>query len=136
MKVNGYCFDNIIPWLLLLLIPFGFLAETAVIILVLLRYKWYNVIPFMFLGICLFAHFLPNILFDYSAKKTLQQILLIVVYCIGYSTFYFRCIDDVQSLWDKYLKVCVFFAYVAILQYVVFLFTGIDPLAYACRCHG
>lgn len=124
-------YNNFIILLLFLLIPLGFIAESLVILLILLTYRWCNVIPVLVLILFIFAHFLINHLFySYTVVKPFQQMVLVALYAIGYSVFFKRCVDGI-NIWNCYLNACFYYACIATLQGVVFLLTGEDFLGFA-----
>lgn len=130
----SFCKDNFLVYLLLTLIPFGVIGETLAVFLVLCIYRWYNVIPACALGIIFLTHYLlTGLWYEYPLLRTLQQIFLIMLYFIGYSTLYKRGATDIESIWKKYLMICVFFALIAWLQFAIYLGTGVDFLQWPDR---
>lgn len=126
--------DNFFVYLLFVMIPFGVIGETIAIFLFLCFYRWNNVIPACAVGIVFLTHYLlTGVWYEYPFLKTLQQILLIMLYFIAYSTLYKRNLPNIESIWDKYLKICVFFAIIAWLQLIVYWGTGIDVLLWPGR---
>lgn len=117
------------PYLLFGLIPLGVVGETLAIIILLCRYRWWGVMPALAIAVVLFTHFLlTGLWWNYPALKTFQQIFLIVIYYIGYSTFFKRISPDIDTVWEKYLKICFCFSIIAWFQFAVYLGTGIDLL--------
>lgn len=130
----SFCKDNFLIYLLLALIPFGVIGETLAVLLVLCIFRWNNVIPACALGILFLTHYLlTGVWYEYPLMKTLQQIFLIMLYFIAYSTLYKRGMSDIESIWVKYLKVCVLFAGIAWIQLFVYWVTGIDALLWPGR---
>lgn len=130
----SFCRDNFLVYFLLLMIPFGVIGETITVFLFLCFYRWNNVIPACTVGVIFLTHYLlTGVWYDYPFFKTLQQILLIILYFIAYSTLYKRNLSNIESIWDKYLKVCVFFAIIAWLQLFIYWGTGIDVLLWPGR---
>ena len=132
MKMSFRLNSNIVQWLLLLLFPLGFVFESCVMAVLLLNYRWCNVVRILFLSLLLLAHFsITILLYDYSLKKPAEQILLITVYFLGYSVFFKHCVNDIDSIWNKYLRVCEFFSLLAIIQLCFMVILNIDPFYFA-----
>ena len=116
------------------MIPFGVIGETLAILFILCNYRWNNVIPACSVGVILLTHYLlTGIWYDYPLLKTLQQIFLIILYYIAYSTLYRRVIPNIDFVWEKYLKACDLFSLIAWLQLFVYWGTGIDVLLWPGR---
>lgn len=129
--------SEVIQWLLLLIIPLGVNFESLVVVMILLLYRWTNVVPAISWSILLLVHaFLSCLLYDYSIFKPLQQIILVALYFIAYSTLFVRCVNDVNDIWEKYLKVCVLFSYIAFIQLLSVVSIGFDPFYFLTETIG
>lgn len=127
MSTHRRIFHDIIPWVLLLAIPFGDKVESVIIVFILLIFKWENILITSLIATLLFLHAVPTIIFhDYPSPKVFQQILLISAYIIGYSTFFKKCVPSVDDFWKKYMLACLFFSYLSLIEYVVYLINGTD----------
>jgi len=126
--LGGRWIDHLIQWVLLLMIPFGVIGETVVVMCILLLYKWKNVTATLIFAIILLIHLLPGIFFyDYPHAKGIQQVILVTVYFLGYSTFYRSCVRGTEEIWKKYTQACQIFAVLAFVQLFIFTATGYDP---------
>lgn len=118
---------GISTYILLALIPLGVIGETCAISCVLLKNKWNNVDLSLFLGIILLTHFLlTGIWNEYPIWKTLQQIILLMFYFVSYSTFFKKKCYDVDGIWSKYLRICIFFSFLSWIQLFVYWYSGND----------
>lgn len=132
--IMNFSKDSFLVYLLLVMIPLGVVGETLSILIVLCSYRWHNVIPAFTIGLLLLTHYLlTGLWYDYPVSKTLQQISLIMLYFIAYSTFFKWGVHGFGGIWEKYLKVCFFFALIAWLQLFVYWGTGIDFLLWPGR---
>lgn len=118
---DGRWVDHLIQWLLLLAIPLGVVGETIVIVCILMVYKWKNVFSAIGMASLLLLHLVPGILlYNYPYEKGFQQVALLSLYYIGYSTFYSGCVKNTREIWIKYLKVCRVFAIIAAIQFGIY----------------
>ena len=134
-KKNGVFRDmsriDLTQWVLLWAITGGRYIETIGLLFVLLKYKWYNIRIGLFISIILFLHVGIMCLLDgYAINKSVQQILLIFIYILGYSTFFKRAFTDVETLFSKYRFICGFVSVFGIVQFLYALLFGVDIFAF------
>lgn len=122
---------DLTQWVLLWAITGGRYIETIGLLFVLLKYKWYNIRIGLFISIILFLHVGIMCLLDgYAINKSVQQILLIFIYILGYSTFFKRAFTDVETLFSKYRFICGFVSVFGIVQFLYALLFGVDIFAF------
>ena len=116
-----------IQWLLLISISLGRYVEVAFLFLLLFTYRWYKFKKIAIFFSLLLIHFcVTNYFIGYPVGKFVQQFFILLLLVVSYYQFFRNYVPNIEILWDKYIRLCLFLSYFGLLQLAVYILTNID----------
>ena len=116
-----------IQWLLLVAISLGRYVEITFLFLLLFSYKWYQFRKIVIFFCVLLIHFcITNYFTGYTAGKFIQQFVILLFLSVSYYQFFRNYVPDLDKLWDKYIRFCVFLSYFGFIQFLIYILTNVD----------
>lgn len=116
-----------LQWLLLICISLGRYIEVTFLFILLFSYRWYQFKKIAILFSVLLIHFcITNYFVGYPIGKFVQQFVLLLLLSVSYYQFFLNYVPDLDKLWDKYIRFCVFLSYFGIIQFLIYTLTNVD----------
>ena len=116
-----------IQWLLLISISLGRYVEVAFLFLLLFSCRWYKFKKIAIFFSLLLIHFaITNYFVGYPIGKFVQQFVVLLLLVVSYYQFFRNYVPDIEKLWDKYVRLCVYLSYFGLVQFIVYFLTNVD----------
>lgn len=116
-----------LQWLLLICISLGRYFEVTFLFLLLFSYRWYKFKKIALFFSLLLIHFcVTNYFVGYPIGKFIQQFILLLLLSVSYYQFFLNYVPDLNRLWDKYIRFCVFLSYFGLIQFLFYILVNID----------
>lgn len=69
---------------------------------------------------------ITNYFTGYTAGKFIQQFVILLFLSVSYYQFFRNYVPDLDKLWDKYIRFCVFLSYFGFIQFLIYILTNVD----------